>query len=96
MLLSNLGGFGESFDKEAFFKLPEMKDILLYHILPGAYTSDYLKNNTALITAKAIEVTPMRDPLTIGRIIIREHTVECVFARGQVDVARFVYRQAYA
>lgn len=76
-MLSNLGGFGARLDEEDFLKLPEVKDILLYHILPGAYTSDYLKNNTAVMTAKAIEVTPIRDPLTIeGRLMLHDSCID--------------------
>ena len=35
-LLRALGGV-RKLPKEQFFRLPELKDILLYHILPGRY-----------------------------------------------------------
>lgn len=36
--------------------LPELEHILLYHILPGLWTSDLLQNFRAIGTAKGVEV----------------------------------------
>lgn len=62
---------------EKVLKLPELKDILLYHIAPGAWTSEYLKNNTAIVTAKTTEVVPFTDgAMTEGKIMIHDSCVD--------------------
>lgn len=65
-LLAGLAGYGNSITKDTFLKFPELKDIILHHILPGLWTSEYLLNDTSILTAKAIDLTPFNDPSTTG------------------------------
>ncbi|KAG1674606.1 hypothetical protein FOA52_001855 [Chlamydomonas sp. UWO 241] len=55
-----LGG-GTPLPKDQFFALPELKEILQYHILPGKVTTGDLYNNTGIYTAQGVEVTPFTD-----------------------------------
>eukprot|EP00210_Caulerpa_lentillifera_P009448 g9009.t1 len=47
--------------EEFMLDLPEMEDIMLYHVIGGAWTSEYLRNNTPIFTAKGVEVVPFTD-----------------------------------
>lgn len=47
--------------EEYMLELPELEDIVLYHVIGGAWTSEYLLNNTPIFTAKAVEVVPFTD-----------------------------------
>lgn len=47
--------------EEYMLELPELEDIVLYHVIGGAWTSEYLLNNTPIFTAKGVEVVPFTD-----------------------------------
>eukprot|EP01025_Chloroclados_australasicus_P014543 TRINITY_DN1681_c3_g1_i1.p1 TRINITY_DN1681_c3_g1~~TRINITY_DN1681_c3_g1_i1.p1 ORF type:complete len:481 (+),score=65.48 TRINITY_DN1681_c3_g1_i1:217-1659(+) len=58
-------------------KLPEMRDILEYHIIGGGYTSAYMFNNTPIITTQGQDVLIIRDPVQIeGNIGIMDTCVD--------------------
>lgn len=62
---------------EYLLELPELRDIILYHILPGAWTSEYLKNNTAIPTTKLAEIVPMSDgAMTEGVLMLHDSCVD--------------------
>lgn len=62
---------------KVLLKVPELRDILLYHIAPGAWSSDYLRNNTPIVTAKAAELVPFTDgAMTEGAIMIHDSCVD--------------------
>lgn len=57
--------------------LPELRDILLYHIAPGLWTSEYLVNNTAVVTSKASEVVPFVDgSMGEGKILLHDSCID--------------------
>lgn len=64
-LLATLGG-ANKLPKSTLFRLPELKSILTYHIIPGAYSTDFMFNNTPIYTAKGTEVVPFDDPCMTG------------------------------
>ncbi|GFH16772.1 FAS1 domain-containing protein, partial [Haematococcus lacustris] len=71
-----LGG-GRRLTKERLLALPELKDILSYHIIPGRYLTTDLYNNTPIFTARAVEITPYSDPcMTEGRIMLHDGCVD--------------------
>ncbi|GMH33035.1 hypothetical protein BSKO_00869 [Bryopsis sp. KO-2023] len=57
--------------------MPELLPILMYHIIPGEWTSEYLANNTAIHTSKGVEVVPFTDgAMTEGRIMLHDSCVD--------------------
>lgn len=62
---------------EVVLKLPELKDILLYHIVKDSWSSEYLTNNTGIVTAKTVEVVPFTDAaMGEGKILIHDSCVD--------------------
>lgn len=62
---------------EFILDLPELKDIILYHILSGAWTSENLKNNTAILTTKIADLVPLRGGrVTEGSILLHDSCVD--------------------
>lgn len=57
----DLGGFHGPLPKEVLFKLPELKDILLYHIVPGLY-------DTTLLIDSATYPTCMKSDIVVDRV----------------------------
>lgn len=57
--------------------MPELKPIMLYHIIPGEWTSEYLKNNIPIYTAKGVEVVPFtKGIMTEGKIMLHDSCVD--------------------
>lgn len=77
-LRAQLAGPGsEPMTEEDLLDLPELKHILLYHIIPGEWTSEYLKNNTGIYTSKGVEVVPFADgAMTEGKIMLHDSCVD--------------------
>ncbi|GMH37141.1 hypothetical protein BSKO_05014 [Bryopsis sp. KO-2023] len=54
-----------------------MVDILKYHIIGGAYTSEYLLNNTVIFTSLGAELVPFNDPImTEGKFNLHDSCVD--------------------
>ncbi|GMH32937.1 hypothetical protein BSKO_00771 [Bryopsis sp. KO-2023] len=71
------GPGNEPINVEALLTLPEFKDIILYHVLAGGWTSEFLKNNTGLPTAKVAEVVPFTDgAMTEGKLRLHDSCVD--------------------
>lgn len=77
-LRTRLAGPGRNpLSEEDILELPELKHILLYHIVPGEWTSEYLKNNTGIYTSKGVEVVPFADgAMTEGKIMLHDSCVD--------------------
>jgi len=57
--------------------LPELQDILLYHIYYGDYTTDVMFNNTGMISTLGSELVTMKDPRwTEGLIALNDACVD--------------------
>jgi len=61
-LLLLLGGGKVKIPFNVFLRLPEVESIVLYHIQYGAYTSDFMFNNTGIKSTLGPEVVAMKDP----------------------------------
>lgn len=71
------GPGSEPLPVEVILKLPELKDILLYHIVPDGWSTEYLTNNTGIVTAKTVELVPFTDPsMGEGKILIHDSCVD--------------------
>ncbi|KAF5840958.1 hypothetical protein DUNSADRAFT_14982 [Dunaliella salina] len=76
ILLLQLGG-GRPLPKSTLLALPELKDILQYHVLPGMYATGNMYNNTPIWTARSVGVTPFTDPcMTEGRVMLHDGCVD--------------------
>eukprot|EP00775_Hariotina_reticulata_P011317 gene11317-11467_t len=76
-LLVNLGGAQGRLPLDALLRLPQLKDILLYHIIPGEYTAQYLRNNTPVFTSKGVEVVPYTDGcMTEGKLMLHDSCID--------------------
>ncbi|PNH12677.1 hypothetical protein TSOC_000376, partial [Tetrabaena socialis] len=75
-LLRQLGN-GRKLPVEKLYRLPELPDILQYHILPGLYASGSFYNNTPVWTARGVEVIPFNDPcMTEGAIKLHDNCID--------------------
>ncbi|GMH37136.1 hypothetical protein BSKO_05009 [Bryopsis sp. KO-2023] len=74
----SLSGFGQQpFTRQQILELPEMVDILKYHIIGGAYTSEFLLNNTEIVTSLGAELVPFNDPImTEGKFNLHDSCVD--------------------
>eukprot|EP01026_Neomeris_dumetosa_P017847 TRINITY_DN1693_c0_g1_i2.p2 TRINITY_DN1693_c0_g1~~TRINITY_DN1693_c0_g1_i2.p2 ORF type:complete len:235 (+),score=30.11 TRINITY_DN1693_c0_g1_i2:15-719(+) len=76
-LLLILGGGRVKVPLQAFYQLPELEDILLYHIYYGQYTTDFMFNNTGIQSLLGSEVVTMKDPRwTEGQIALNDACVD--------------------
>ncbi|GMH44355.1 hypothetical protein BSKO_12289 [Bryopsis sp. KO-2023] len=58
---------------EYIMGLPQLRDILLYHIAPGLYTSDLLSNKTVIQTARDSELVSFTEGgITEGKIMLND------------------------
>eukprot|EP01024_Parvocaulis_polyphysoides_P013384 TRINITY_DN1522_c0_g1_i5.p2 TRINITY_DN1522_c0_g1~~TRINITY_DN1522_c0_g1_i5.p2 ORF type:complete len:206 (+),score=23.90 TRINITY_DN1522_c0_g1_i5:199-816(+) len=72
-----LGGGRTRIPLQAFIRLPELQDILLYHIYYGDYTTDVMFNNTGMISTLGSELVTMKDPRwTEGLIALNDACVD--------------------
>ncbi|GMH37164.1 hypothetical protein BSKO_05037 [Bryopsis sp. KO-2023] len=74
----SLSGFGQQqLTRQQVLELPEMVDILKYHIIGGAYTSEFLLNNTEIVTSLGAELVPFNDPImTEGKFNLHDSCVD--------------------
>eukprot|EP01025_Chloroclados_australasicus_P011069 TRINITY_DN147_c0_g1_i5.p1 TRINITY_DN147_c0_g1~~TRINITY_DN147_c0_g1_i5.p1 ORF type:complete len:484 (+),score=62.98 TRINITY_DN147_c0_g1_i5:3360-4811(+) len=76
-LLLLLGGGRVRVPLQAFLNLPELEDILLYHIYYGEYTTDFMFNNTGIKSVLGSEVVVMKDARwTEGQIALNDACVD--------------------
>eukprot|EP01025_Chloroclados_australasicus_P000290 TRINITY_DN1013_c0_g1_i4.p1 TRINITY_DN1013_c0_g1~~TRINITY_DN1013_c0_g1_i4.p1 ORF type:complete len:508 (+),score=81.71 TRINITY_DN1013_c0_g1_i4:193-1716(+) len=76
-LLLILGGGRVKIPLQGFLRLPELQDILLYHIYYGDYTTDFMFNNTGIKSTLGSEVVVMKDPRwTEGQVALNDACVD--------------------
>eukprot|EP01024_Parvocaulis_polyphysoides_P043051 TRINITY_DN392_c0_g1_i3.p1 TRINITY_DN392_c0_g1~~TRINITY_DN392_c0_g1_i3.p1 ORF type:complete len:495 (-),score=79.48 TRINITY_DN392_c0_g1_i3:476-1960(-) len=76
-LLLLLGGGRVRIPFNVFLRLPEVESIVLYHIHYGAYTSEFMFNNTGIQSTLGPEVVAMKDPRwTEGLIAVNDACVD--------------------
>lgn len=75
---SQIAGAGnEPIPVDLMLQLPELKDILLYHIVKDGFSSEYLQNNTAIVTSKVVELVTFTDAaMGEGKILIHDSCVD--------------------
>uniref|UniRef100_A0A383WQB5 FAS1 domain-containing protein n=1 Tax=Tetradesmus obliquus TaxID=3088 RepID=A0A383WQB5_TETOB len=76
-MLLNLGGGQRKLPLDQLLRLPQLNNILMYHIVPGQYTSAFLRNNTPIYTAQGVEVVPFADGcMTEGRLMLHDSCID--------------------
>ncbi|CAG9464727.1 unnamed protein product [Pedinophyceae sp. YPF-701] len=70
--LQALGGFRGPLLKEDLLSSPELKDVILYHIVPGSYNSSFLVNATAYQTAAVADVYVVEDPTRDNGLLVND------------------------
>ncbi|GMH33014.1 hypothetical protein BSKO_00848 [Bryopsis sp. KO-2023] len=74
--IRQIGGEHE-FGVEEFLGLPELKDIIMYHIIPGRWTSDFFQTGRPIFTARASEVVPlMEGRMAEGKVFLSDRCVD--------------------
>eukprot|EP01024_Parvocaulis_polyphysoides_P029226 TRINITY_DN26383_c0_g1_i1.p5 TRINITY_DN26383_c0_g1~~TRINITY_DN26383_c0_g1_i1.p5 ORF type:complete len:205 (-),score=35.75 TRINITY_DN26383_c0_g1_i1:939-1553(-) len=72
-----LGGGRVKVPLQAFVRLPELVDIIQYHIAYGAYTTDFMFNNTGIRTTLGPEIVATKDSRwTEGYIALNDACVD--------------------
>ena len=64
-MLADLGGFRGPLDRQVLLRLPELRDILLYHVVPGLFDSSLLISGGSYATAKLPDVVVFREGAAI-------------------------------